>query len=98
MSGQGRIVSQLGEGMTDTETSRGAWEACLHGQNLVEACLAVVFIVELMLQFFVWGLVMVAEFRDFPKKVVDVFFDCSVEFNINIYWSLGRDLNFLAHG
>lgn len=73
MSGQGRIVSQLGEGMTDTETSRGAWEACLHGQNLVEACLAVVFIVELMLQFFVWGLVMVAEFRDFPKKVVDVF-------------------------
>ena len=55
MSGQGRIVSQLGEGMTDTETSRGAWEACLHGQNLVEAFLAVVFIVELMLQFFVWG-------------------------------------------
>ena len=36
MGGQGRIDSQLGEGMTDTETSRGAWEACFHGQNLVD--------------------------------------------------------------
>ena len=50
----------------------------------MEAFLAVVFIVKPMLQFFVWAQ-RFAEFRDFPKQVVEVFFDCSVEFNINIY-------------
>lgn len=42
-------VGRRDDGHWDIERSLGG------GQNLVEACLAVVFIVELMLHFFVWG-------------------------------------------
>ena len=77
-------VGRRDDGHWDIERSLGG------GQNLVEAFLAVVFIVEIMLQFVVWGLVMFAEFRDFPKQVVEVLkflFDWSVEL---ISTSIGR--------